>query len=47
MRQRKYFLINNDVDVRLVQEHLGHKTAAMTMHYTAVAPARLAAVRVR
>ena len=42
-----YFLINNNGDVRLVQEHLGHKTPAMTMHYTAVAPARLAAVRVR
>jgi integrase len=42
-----YALINNDVDVRLVQEFLGHKTPAMTMHYTAVSPKRLAAVRVR
>ena len=36
-----YSLINNDVDVRLVQEFLGHKTPAMTMHYTAVSPKRL------
>lgn len=42
-----YFLINNGVDVRLVQEHLGHKTPQMTMHYTAVSPTRLASVRVR
>jgi integrase len=42
-----YSLINNDVDVRLVQEFLGHKTPAMTMHYTAVSPKRLAALRVR
>jgi len=41
-----YFLINAEHDVRLVQDFLGHKSAAMTMHYTAVAPARLAAVRV-
>ena len=42
-----YSLINSDVDVRLVQEFLGHKTPAMTMHYTAVSPKRLAALRVR
>ena len=42
-----YALINAEVDVRLVQEFLGHKTPAMTMHYTAVSPKRLAAVRVR
>ena len=36
-----YSLINADVDVRLVQEFLGHKTPAMTMHYTAVSPTRL------
>jgi integrase len=42
-----YALINNDVDVRLVQEFLGHKTPAMTTHYTAVSPKRLAALRVR
>ena len=35
------------VDVRLVQEFLGHKTPAMTMHYTAVSPKRLQAVRMR
>jgi type 1 fimbriae regulatory protein FimB/type 1 fimbriae regulatory protein FimE len=42
-----YSLINNDVDVRLVQEFLGHKTPAMTMHYTAISPKRLSALRVR
>jgi integrase len=42
-----FFLINAEVDVRLVQEFLGHRTPAMTMHYTAVSPKRLAAVRVR
>jgi site-specific recombinase XerD len=42
-----YALINDDVDVRLVQEFLGHRTPQMTMHYTAIAPKRLAAVRVR
>ena len=42
-----YSLINNDVDARLVQEFLGHKTPQMTMHYTAISPKRLAAVRVR
>jgi len=42
-----YSLINNDTDVRLVQEFLGHKTPQMTMHYTAISPKRLAAVRVR
>jgi integrase len=42
-----YALINAEVDVRLVQEFLGHKTPAMTAHYTAVSPKRLAAVRVR
>ena len=31
---------------RLVQEFLGHKTPAMTMHYTAVSPKRLSALRV-
>jgi integrase len=43
-----YFLVNSGQhDIRLVQDFLGHKTPAMTMHYTAVSPARLAAVRVR
>jgi type 1 fimbriae regulatory protein FimB/type 1 fimbriae regulatory protein FimE len=42
-----YALINAQVDVRLVQEFLGHKTPQMTMHYTAIAPRRLAALRVR
>ena len=42
-----YFLTNEGVDMRLVQDFLGHKTAAMTMHYSALSPKRLAAVRVR
>jgi type 1 fimbriae regulatory protein FimB/type 1 fimbriae regulatory protein FimE len=42
-----YDLINKGLDVRLVQEFLGHTTASMTMHYTAISPKRLAAVRVR
>jgi hypothetical protein len=33
--------------MRLVQEFLGHKTPAMTMHYAAISPTRLAALRVR
>jgi integrase len=42
-----YFLINNDVDVRLVQDFLGHKSITTTAHYTALAPGRLANLRVR
>jgi type 1 fimbriae regulatory protein FimB len=42
-----YALINDEVDVRLVQEFLGHRAPSMTMHYTAISPKRLAAVRVR
>jgi site-specific recombinase XerD len=42
-----YFLINSDVDVRIVQTFLGHKSISTTAHYTALAPGRLAAVRVR
>jgi integrase len=42
-----YALINSGTDVRLVQDFLGHKNIATTAHYTALAPARLAAVRVR
>ena len=41
-----YALINNDIDVRLVQEFLGHRTPAMTAHYTAISPKRLSALRV-
>ena len=29
-----YFLINTEHDVRLVQDFLGHRTPAMTAHYT-------------
>lgn len=42
-----YMLINDGVDLRLVQDFLGHKDIKMTAHYTALAPGRLAAVRVR
>ena len=42
-----YALINGGTDVRLVQDFLGHKNIATTAHYTALSPARLAAVRVR
>jgi integrase len=42
-----YFLIIGEVDVRFAKEFLGHKTPAMTMHYTAVSPRRLQALRVR
>jgi site-specific recombinase XerD len=42
-----YGLINDGVDLRLVQDFLGHKDIKMTAHYTALAPGRLAAVRVR
>jgi integrase len=42
-----YCLINNGVDVRLVQDFLGHRSITTTAHYTALAPGRLAAVRVR
>jgi type 1 fimbriae regulatory protein FimE len=42
-----YCLINEGVDVRLVQDFLGHKNIGTTAHYTALAPNRLAALRVR
>lgn len=42
-----YTLINGGTDVRLVQDFLGHKSINSTTLYTAVSPARLAAVRVR
>jgi type 1 fimbriae regulatory protein FimE len=42
-----YCLINAGNDVRIVQDFLGHKSLANTARYTALAPARLAAVRVR
>jgi type 1 fimbriae regulatory protein FimB len=40
-------LINSGVDVRLVQDFLGHVDISSTMLYTQIAPHRLAAVRVR
>jgi integrase len=42
-----YALINDGVDVRLVQEFLGHASISSTAIYTAISPKRLAAVRVR
>ena len=42
-----YCLVNQGQDMRLIQDFLGHKTPAMTMHYTAMSPRRLAALRVR
>jgi integrase len=42
-----YALINDGVDVRLVQEFLGHTSITSTAIYTAISPKRLASVRVR
>jgi integrase len=42
-----YALINDGVDVRLVQEFLGHASITSTAIYTAISPRRLAGVRVR
>jgi integrase len=42
-----YALINDGVDVRLVQEFLGHASITSTAIYTAISPKRLAGVRVR
>jgi integrase len=42
-----YALINDGVDVRLVQEFLGHASITSTAIYTAISPKRLASVRVR
>jgi integrase len=39
--------INDGVDVRLVQEFLGHASINSTAVYTAISPKRLAGVRVR
>jgi site-specific recombinase XerC len=40
-----YALINDGVDVRLVQEFLGHVSITSTAVYTAISPKRLAGVR--
>jgi integrase len=42
-----YALINDGVDVRLVQEFLGHASITSTAIYTAISPKRLAGIRVR
>lgn len=42
-----YALANAGTDTRLIQEFLGHASITSTVRYTAIAPARLAAVRVR
>lgn len=42
-----YALINDGVDVRMVQEFLGHASLTSTAIYTAISPKRLAGVRVR
>jgi integrase len=42
-----YMLANQGHDTRLIQEFLGHSSISSTVRYTAIAPARLAAVRVR
>jgi integrase len=42
-----YALINDGVDVRLVQEFLGHSSITSTAVYTAISPKRLAGLRVR
>jgi type 1 fimbriae regulatory protein FimB/type 1 fimbriae regulatory protein FimE len=42
-----YCLINDGIDVRSVQEFLGHKSIQSTAIYTALSPKRLAGVRVR
>jgi len=42
-----YMLANEGTDTRLIQAYLGHKDIRHTAHYTALAPKRLAAVRVR
>jgi type 1 fimbriae regulatory protein FimB len=42
-----YALINDGVDVRLVQEFLGHASITSTAIYTAISPRRLAGLRVR
>jgi type 1 fimbriae regulatory protein FimB len=42
-----YMLANEGTDTRLIQDFLGHKDIRHTAHYTAIAPKRLATVRVR
>jgi integrase len=42
-----YALINDGIDVRLVQEFLGHASITSTAIYTAISPKRLAGVWVR
>jgi integrase len=42
-----YMLANGGVDTRLIQDYLGHKDIRHTAAYTALAPSRLAALRVR
>ncbi len=42
-----YMLANEGTDTRLIQDFLGHADIRHTAHYTAIAPKRLAAVRVR
>jgi len=42
-----YMLANEGTDTRLIQAFLGHRDIRHTAHYTAIAPQRLAAVRVR
>lgn len=41
-----YSLVNQGIDQRLGMDYLGHKTQAMFMHYSEVAPERLRDVRV-
>jgi type 1 fimbriae regulatory protein FimB len=42
-----YQLINGGVDIRLVQDFLGHRDIRSTAIYTELAPGRLASIRVR
>jgi integrase len=42
-----YMLANEGTDTRLIQAFLGHRDIRHTAHYTAIAPKRLAGVRVR
>ena len=42
-----YMLANEGTDTRLIQAFLGHRDIRHTAHYTALAPKRLAGVRVR
>ena len=42
-----YALANQGTDTRLIQEYLGHSSINSTVRYTALAPGRLAALRVR